>query len=58
MSPRAEDERWMAAALAAAREAGTAGEVPVGAVIVRDGAVIAQAGNRTVRDQDPTRASR
>jgi len=28
--------------------------VPVGAVIVRDGAVIARASNRTVRDQDPT----
>jgi len=28
--------------------------VPVGAVVVRDGAVIARAGNRTVRDQDPT----
>jgi tRNA(adenine34) deaminase len=28
--------------------------VPVGAVVVRDGAIIASAGNRTVRDQDPT----
>ena len=31
-----------------------AGEVPVGAVVVRDGEVIARAANRTVRDQDPT----
>jgi len=31
-----------------------AGEVPVGAIIVRDGAVIARAGNRTLRDRDAT----
>ncbi|HEX4684004.1 MAG TPA: tRNA adenosine(34) deaminase TadA, partial [Gemmatimonadaceae bacterium] len=37
-----------------ARAARDAGEVPVGAVVVRDGAVIARAGNRTLRDQDPT----
>ena len=41
-------------ALAEARAAQTAGEVPVGCVIVRDGAVIARAGNRTLRDLDPT----
>ena len=41
-------------ALAEARAAQGAGEVPVGAVIVRDGAVIARAGNRTLRDRDPT----
>jgi tRNA(adenine34) deaminase len=41
-------------ALAEARGAETAGEVPVGAVLVRDGAVIARAGNRTLRDHDPT----
>ena len=41
-------------ALAEARGAAAAGEVPVGAVIVRDGAVIARAGNRTLRDRDPT----
>ena len=41
-------------ALAEARAAQAAGEVPVGAVIVRDGAVIARAGNRTLRDRDPT----
>jgi tRNA(adenine34) deaminase len=44
----------MDAALAEARLAGAAGEVPVGAVIVRDGDIVARAGNRTVRDQDPT----
>jgi len=41
-------------ALAQARAAQAAGEVPVGAVVVRDGVVIARAGNRTVRDRDPT----
>ncbi len=50
----AEHLPWMDLALAEARRAGEAGEVPVGAVIVRDGALIAHAGNRTVRDQDPT----
>ena len=44
----------MSEALAAAADAAAAGEVPVGAVIIRDGAVIARASNRTVRDQDPT----
>ena len=49
-----DDERWMREALTLAREAGVAGDVPVGAVIVRGGSVIARAANRTVRDQDPT----
>ena len=44
----------MAAALAEARVASTAGDVPVGAIVVRDDGVIARAANRTVRDQDPT----
>jgi tRNA(adenine34) deaminase len=41
-------------ALDEARAAGARGEVPVGCVIVRDGAVLARAGNRTVADRDPT----
>ena len=41
-------------ALAEARAAQQADEVPVGAVIVREGAVLARAGNRTLRDRDPT----
>jgi tRNA(adenine34) deaminase len=41
-------------ALAEARAAATADEVPVGCVIVRGNDVIARAGNRTLRDHDPT----
>lgn len=41
-------------AFAEARDAAARGEVPVGAAIVRDGAVIAAAGNRTLADRDPT----
>jgi tRNA(adenine34) deaminase len=41
-------------ALDEARAAGARGEVPVGCVIVRGGAVIARAGNRTLADRDPT----
>ena len=37
-----------------ARAAAARGEVPVGCVIVADGAVIARAGNRTIQDKDPT----
>ena len=44
----------MELALAEARLAAEAGEVPVGAVVVRDGVVVARAGNRTIRDQDAT----
>ncbi len=44
----------MAEALGEARAAAARGEVPVGAVIVRDGLVIARAGNRTLADRDPT----
>ena len=41
-------------ALKAAEKAGKSGEVPIGCVIVRDGEVIAAAGNRTRTDGDPT----
>ncbi len=44
----------MAIALGEARLAADAGEVPVGAVIVREGAVVSRAHNRTVRDGDAT----
>jgi tRNA(adenine34) deaminase len=45
---------FMDIALEEARAAAARGEVPVGCVIVRDGAVIARHGNRTIADRDPT----
>jgi len=48
------DERWMRQALAAARRAPAHRDVPVGAVVVRDGAVVARARNRREADADPT----
>jgi len=45
---------FMQTALGEARAAQARGEVPVGCVIVRDGVVIARAGNRTLADKDPT----
>jgi tRNA(adenine34) deaminase len=48
------DEVFMQAALEQARVAADRGEVPVGAVITVDGAIVARAGNRTVTDCDPT----
>ena len=44
----------MALALEFARDVAARGEVPVGAVIVQGGVVLATAGNRTVADRDPT----
>jgi tRNA(adenine34) deaminase len=41
-------------ALEEARAAAARGEVPVGCVIAREGAVIARAGNRTLAERDPT----
>jgi tRNA(adenine34) deaminase len=44
----------MSCAFFEARAALERGEVPVGAVIVRDGAIISRAGNQTLGDKDPT----
>ena len=44
----------MRRALDLARESAAAGEVPIGAVITRDGAIIAEGQNRNRRDNDPT----
>ena len=44
----------MSIALEEARAAGARGEVPVGCVVVRDGTIVARAGNRTIADHDPT----
>ena len=53
-SPRERDEAFVREALGLAQEAALAGDVPVGAVIVAGGQVIARAANRTLRDGDPT----
>jgi tRNA(adenine34) deaminase len=49
-----QDREFMQQALAEAREAAAGGEVPIGAVLVHDGKILARAGNRTIRDCDPT----
>jgi tRNA(adenine34) deaminase len=49
-----DDREAMQAALAEARLAAEAGEVPIGAVVVREGVIIARGQNRVLRDQDPT----
>ena len=48
------DQEVMQVALAEARFGAEAGEVPIGAVLVHDGAVIARGQNRVLRDSDPT----
>ena len=49
-----DDERWMREALDQARHAETRGEVPVGAVVVRDGALLATGYNSPIGSNDPT----
>lgn len=48
-----EDHAWMSAALHEAELAASGGEVPVGAVLVLDGRMVAHTHNRTVTDKDP-----
>jgi tRNA(adenine34) deaminase len=48
------DEEMMREALALARAAGERGEVPVGAVVVRGGAIIGRGGNAPIVASDPT----
>jgi tRNA(adenine34) deaminase len=48
------DEHWMQHALRLAHKAETAGEVPVGAVIVLDGALVAEGWNQPISSSDPT----
>lgn len=48
------DDRFMAEALALARQARAAGEVPVGAVVVREGVIVGRGFNSPIGDSDPT----
>ena len=49
-----EDEQWMSLALEQARKAEEEGEVPVGAILVKDGLLIAKAHNQPLLTNDPT----
>jgi tRNA(adenine34) deaminase len=48
------DELWMEEALRAAQRAGEAGEVPVGAVVVRHGKIVGRGWNLNLSNSDPT----
>ena len=48
------DIDFMRLALEEAQATAQAGEVPIGAILVHGGKVLARAGNRTIRDNDPT----
>lgn len=48
------DEAYMRICLEEAEHAGAGGEVPIGALVVRDGVVLGQAGNRSITACDPT----
>jgi tRNA(adenine34) deaminase len=48
------DTQFMQAAMDEARAAAAAGEVPIGAVMVHAGKIVARSGNRTIREVDPT----
>jgi tRNA(adenine34) deaminase len=48
------DEYWMQQAMQVAQQAQARGEVPVGAIIVRDNKCLAQSGNQSITDHDPT----
>jgi tRNA(Arg) A34 adenosine deaminase TadA len=50
----ATDRRWMDEALREAAAAGDRGEVPIGAVVVVDGRLVARAGNNSIAHHDPT----
>jgi tRNA(adenine34) deaminase len=48
------DDEWMGEALTLAAAAGARGEVPVGAVVVKGGAIVGRGGNAPVLSADPT----
>jgi tRNA(adenine34) deaminase len=48
------DSHFMEEAIAEARAAAAAGEVPIGAILVHNGTILSRAGNRSIRECDPT----
>src|SRR6266852_3220827 len=52
--PRNDDAAWMELALEQAALAAAAGEVPVGALVIKDGEIIGRGHNRNLLDNDPT----
>ncbi len=51
---QASDAHWMGCAMALASEAALRGEVPVGAVVVQDNAIVGRGGNAPIAHNDPT----
>jgi tRNA(adenine34) deaminase len=54
MQAPASDDTWMDEALVLARAAGARGEVPVGAIVVKDGVIVGRGGNAPIAANDPT----
>lgn len=54
MTPSEQDHHWMHHALSLAQQAAAAGEVPVGAVVVKDGQVVGEGWNAPIASGDPT----
>lgn len=54
MNVSSNDEKWMQHALILARRAEEQGEVPVGAVVVKDNEIIGEGWNRPISEHDPT----
>jgi tRNA(Arg) A34 adenosine deaminase TadA len=52
--PSGDDAAWMELALEQAALAAAAGEVPVGALVIKDGEVLGRGHNRNLLDDDPT----
>jgi tRNA(adenine34) deaminase len=53
-TPSGDDAAWMELALEQAALAAVAGEVPVGALVIKDGEIIGRGHNRNLLDDDPT----
>ena len=53
-NPTQSDRRWMEHAISLANNAEMEGEVPVGAVVIRDGEIVGEGWNRTIALNDPS----